>query len=205
MKYLIGGMKYSISKIRASVNLAIYLSEKRNRKVLLIDADPFTCAKDYARWRSFKSDNADLCTVELKDRSLKAAVLKYENQFDDIVIDCGVGENLKYSLEIADRFIVPFNTKDKGLWTLWTLANMETLIDHALDLNANLRSYSFLDMSKEGNENSECLIKALKDSQYLEFLSSGSLKDSMVNDDGQLNSLGDMKEILSLVNHEELL
>lgn len=206
MKYVIGGMKYSISKIRASVNIAISLSEKKNRKVLLIDADPFTCAKDYARWINFKSKSIGPSTIELKKRPLKPEILKFENQFDDIVIDCGIGENLKYSLEIADRTIVPFNAKDKGLWNLWTLANMETFIDQALDINPDLKAYSIFDTNGMAEEKSEGLIKALKESQYIEFLGSEDIRDYMFATDGrQGKSLRGVREFLELIDDTELI
>jgi len=201
VKYVIGGMKYSLAKTRTSVNFAIYLANIKKRKVLLVDADPSECATEYIRWRNENSNIDNLSSIQVTGVSLKTEVAKLEDKFDDIVIDSGIGENLELSLQLADKLIVPFSAKDLGLWTVWTLTNIETMIEKVLDTNSDIKAYSFFVTQKDNVDEYTDIIKTLEKSQYLEFLNSTTLARTMFgSEDPSLRTLKDMKEIKSTVS-----
>lgn len=201
MVYVIGGMKYNIGKVRTSVNFALYLANIKQRSVLLIDADPSTLASEYLGWKNMIAPETELAFTNLDDSSLKEKVAENKNEYDDIVIDSGVGENLKYSLDIAGRLIVPFCAKDLGLWTVWTLTNVERMIYNALDENPELKAYSIL-INKVGNEDKITdLVKALKRSQFLELLCSETLQDTMFEEQENLENSQPVK---SVINDQDL-
>ena len=194
MIYTFGGMKYSLGKTRSAVNFALYLSRVKERDVLLIDGDPSECATEYIQWRNNQNSSNRLATVKINGESLKSEVLKLKDKFDDIVIDSGVGEHLEYSMHITDRLIVPFNGKDLGLWTVWTLTNIETLINKSLDLNPNLKAYSFFVKKPNAEQEDKQIIKALKQSQFLTYLESSQVHQMMTGEEkNAMRSLKDFK------------
>jgi cellulose biosynthesis protein BcsQ len=179
MIFVIGGLKYNKGKIHTSVNFALYLANIKKRSVLLIDADPKTCSEDYLSWKNMVSPETELKLINLESTTLNEALEANESSFDDIVIDSGAGENLVSSIQSADRLIVPFSPEDLGLWTVWKLTRVETMIDNALDDNPELKAFSLM-IDKDNNEDKvETLVKALKNSQYLDFMSSETLQDQM--------------------------
>ena len=193
MIYVIGGMKYSLNKTRAALNLAINLSSAKKRKVLLLDADPSCCASNFLGLNSQADLKGSLKMLRFVEDNLETRVKYLETKFDDIVIDSGVGETLVESLKVADSLIVPFRVKDLGLWTVWTLANFETLIENSLDENSHLKAYSLL-VNPEKREKPLDLIEALEKSQYLKYLNSDEeIKDLFGNFAVGLESLKDMK------------
>lgn len=179
MIFVIGGLKFNKGKIHTSVNFALYLANIKKRSVLLIDADPKTCSDDYLSWKNMVSPETELKLINLESTTLNEALEANESSFDDIVIDSGAGENLVNSIHSADRLIVPFSPEDLGLWTVWKLTRVETMIDNALDDNPELKAFSLM-IDKDNNEEKvETLVKALKNSQYLDFMSSETLQDQM--------------------------
>ena len=194
MIYVVGGMKYGVGKTTTAVNLAVYLSERKNRDVLLIDSDPSECASEFMRWRYKNNENLKMTSIQLHGASITHDVSKLENKFDDIVIDSGVGENLSNALNIADRLIVPFNSKDLGLWTVWTLTNLETAVDRALENNSKLKAYSFFISKPEEKDSNKEVINTLKNSQHIEFIEGSPLhKDTYAKAMNKGYSIYDIK------------
>lgn len=194
MIYVIGGMKYSVGKTRTSVNFSLYQSAIKKRKVLLIDADPSAFASEYISWVRLNKDVSGIDSVKLGARSISDLVSEFEDDYDDIIIDSGLGEKLVASMEIADRLIIPFNAKDLALWVLWSMTNMETLIDKALETNGNLKSYSFLISDPELGDTDQTLMNTLRKSQYLTFLDSPLMKEMLAGSDKDaLKSLKNFK------------
>lgn len=196
MKYVIGGMKYSLAKTRTSVNFAIYLSKVKNRNVLLIDADPSECASAFMAWKQKNNPINNLKFMKLTTSSIADEILKVEGEFDDIVIESGVGQSLEYSLRACDRLIVPFREEDQGLWTMWTLANIESMIYRALDENPDLKAFSILVKSSKKNLNADEILKALENSQHIQYLNSTVFSNKIFGGaDSALNGLKDFKQI----------
>jgi len=193
MIYVIGGMKYSLNKTRTALNLAINLSSVKERKVVLLDADPSSCASNFLNLKAQDDIKGGLKVLRFLEEDLENRIKYLESKFDDIVIDSGVGETLIKSLEIADSLIVPFRVKDLGLWNVWTLANIENLIEKSLDTNSGLKAYSLL-VNPEKREKPADLVQALEKSQYLKYLNSDEeIKDLFGNFAVGLESLKDMR------------
>ena len=155
-------------------------------------------ATEYIQWKNQNSKEKNLASVKINGESLKSEVLKLKPKFQDIVIDSGVGEHLEYSMQISDRLIVPFNGKDLGLWTVWTLTNIETLVNKVLDTNPNLKAYTFFVKKPHSNEESEQIIKTLKNSQFLTYLDSSHIHEIMRGED--INAMKSLKEFKNYKN-----
>lgn len=183
MVYVIGGMKYSVGKTRTSVNFSTYQSTIKKRKVMLVDADPSAFASEYISWLTLNEDVNHIDSVKLGSRTIEELLSEIENDYDDIIIDSGLGENLSAAMKIADRLIVPFNSKDLALWVLWSMTNIETMIDKALETNADLKAYSFLLTDPEQGEVDEGLVNTLKKSQHLSYLESPLIKEMLAGSD----------------------
>jgi cellulose biosynthesis protein BcsQ len=199
MIYVIGGMKFSLSKVRTSVDFALYLSTVKKRNVILLDTDKTAYSSKYITWLNKTTDFKKIDSLKIEGSQLSEEITKIKESYDDIIIDSGVGETLIQSLKIANRFIVPFNAKDLGLWAVWTQTNIETIIDRTLEHNSTLKSYSFL-ISKTGQENSvKGISKVLRNSQYLTFLESTPFQN-IFEENGYkvMESLKDMKNCSSL-------
>lgn len=210
MIYVIGGMKYSVGKTRTSVNFSIHQSTIKQRKVLLIDADPSAFASEYISWVKLNKDVKDIDSVKILNKSLPEYINNLEEEYDDIIIDSGLGENLLEAMKIADRLIIPFNSKDLALWVLWSLTNIETMIENASSYNGKLKAYSFLISDPEGGDLDKGLVKTLKNSQFLTYLESPLVKEMLAGTDKDaLKSLKNFKakpvqDQLSSITESEL-
>ena len=127
------------------------------------------------KWRNKNLPEKQLTAIQLKGSSIASEISKLSSKFDDIVIDSGVGESLEQSLSIADRLIVPFNSKDMGLWTVWTLTNLETAVDRAWDINPDLKAYSFFISKPDERDAVKNIINTLRKSQYINYIDDSPL------------------------------
>lgn len=182
MIYVIGGMKYSVCKSTAAVNLSLYLSKKRNSSVLLADADPSYKSSEFISRYNNSHKNPAISTLKLASDYNFQNILSLSQKFDHIVIDSGLGESLENALKIADKLLVPFSSKDHGLWTVWTLAKLETLLNKVWDDNYNLNAYSFLVGSSNSKKASPDVLKALQNSQYFNYIEGSSASGELLNE-----------------------
>lgn len=182
MIYVIGGMKYSVCKSAAAVNLSIYLSKKSNGSVLLADADPSRKSSDFINRYTQADKSSSVETLKLAGNYDFRNIIKLSQKFDHIVIDSGLGENLENALKIADKLLVPFSNKDHGLWTVWTLAKLETVLNKVWDDNYNLNAYSFLMGSLNSNKPSADVLKALQSSQYIDYIEGNSASGELLSE-----------------------
>ncbi|MCM8533449.1 MAG: hypothetical protein NE330_19940 [Lentisphaeraceae bacterium] len=168
MIYVIGGMKYSLTKTKAAISFSSYQAQKSNKKVALLDVD----SKGYTE-KYFNMDkklgllqNVDL--IKVYDELTQDDLDKLSLVYDDIVIDSGLGESQEHVMTFADTYIVSFNAKDLGLWIVWSLTNIETMIQKVQNRNPELECRSFL-VSDDSSQIDPQLIKVLKKSQYLSY------------------------------------
>lgn len=171
MIYVIGGMKYSLTKTKAAINFSNYQAQKTRKKVALLDVD----SKGYTE-KYFKIDKKlgllkDVDLIKVESELTQDDLNELSMAYDDIVIDSGLGESQQHVMELADTYIVPFNAKDLGLWIVWSLTNIETMIDKAQNNNPELRCHSFLVADDDGRIDPQ-LAKVVQKSQYLTYLGS---------------------------------
>jgi cellulose biosynthesis protein BcsQ len=178
MIYVIGGIESKIAKSTTAANLAIYLSMQKQHEVLLIDADQSQCSTDFLSSRKKHTPDCHLRLMQLSGQAIKQEVIKNQSEYDDIVIDCGIGENLKYAMEVSSRLIVPLSDKELHLWGfIWNLTRIEDLIRESLKENKSLVAYAFL-ISKSTQEKDDAyVIKSLEESQFVKFVDNPLLDD----------------------------
>ena len=169
MVYLVGGEKGGVGKTTTAINLAIYLSQEKNRDVLFVDADAQASASEFMAWRAEHTQDDNLTFVQLTRSSVRDEVKKLRSKFDDIIIDAGGGmrDSQKFALVVADKYLVPFPASGPDIWTL---TKVERIVEEALAFNENLKSYSFLMKAyPEGSENKDAA-EVLQDSKVIEYL-----------------------------------
>ena len=182
MIYVIGGMKYSVCKSAAAVNLSIYLSKKCNGSVLLADADPSHKSSEFINSYRQADKSSSVEALKLAGNYNFQNMIKLSQKFDHIVIDSGLGESLENALKIADKLLVPFSRKDHGLWTVWTLAKLESVLNKVWDDNYNLNAYSFLMGYSNSKRPSADVLKALLNSQCIDYIEGNSASGELLSE-----------------------
>ena len=162
MIYTFGGMKYSMIKTLAAVRFAEYLAKKQ--KVLFIDTDPSKRACEF-----FES-NENITIISNYEQIEFEEIEERVKHFDSVVIDSGLGKTLRKATLISDRMIIPFTSKDRGLWTIWTLKSIENLCYNLIDENPKLKCLSFYYEDPQYVNYNTHILSTLKESQYIDFL-----------------------------------
>lgn len=119
MIYTIGGIKGGSGKTTLAVSLAVTLSSK-GRKVLLVDADKQATATDFARWRAETLGDTGFTAIQLSDMQVRNEIQKLKSNYDDIIIDAGGRDTAsqRAALVVSDVFLAPFAPKSFDIWTL---------------------------------------------------------------------------------------
>ena len=80
MIYTIGGIKGGSGKTTLAVTLAVMLS-KKGRKVLLVDADKQATATDFSQWRNESLEQTGFTSIQLADVQVRNEVLKMKADY----------------------------------------------------------------------------------------------------------------------------
>ena len=175
MIYIIGGLKYSLTKTRAAVSFACYQASTNNKNVALIDLSTNAVSGKV----SASNTLLGVDQIKLESELTKEYLDKISAIYDVIVIDSGLGDRQQFAMELSDTYIVPFDVNDLGLWLVWSLTNIETMICRAQSTNPDLKCYSFLVTEGHRSLIDPELIKTLRKSQYLTYLDSPALNQML--------------------------
>lgn len=136
MIILIGGEKGGSGKSCLAQNLAVLL-QKRERDVLLVDADPQGTTTDWATERADNDSLPALTSVQLSG-NIRHAVLDQAKRYGVLVIDAGGqdSEALRSAMTVATHLLLPFRPKRRDLKTL---VNVEKLVRLAKAVNPEMR------------------------------------------------------------------
>lgn len=142
MIYTIGGIKGGSGKTTLAVSLAVLLSH-RGRKVLLVDADKQATATDFSQWRTESLGDTGFTSIQLSEMRVRNEVLKLKNDFDDVVIDAGGRDTAsqRAALAVSDIFIAPFAPRS---FDIWTLEQVIQLVQEMQTANPDLRPFALL-------------------------------------------------------------
>ncbi|MCM8538563.1 MAG: hypothetical protein NE334_21655 [Lentisphaeraceae bacterium] len=168
-------MKYCLTKTRAAVSFACYQANINNLKVVLLDLDPKSISGKLLTPENLNS----IDHIKLKCELSKEYLDKLEMTYDVVVIDSGLGYKQELAMSFADTYIVPFNVNDLGLWLVWTLTKVETMIRNVQGVNPDLKCHSFLVSEGDRSSIDSELVKVLKKSQYLTYLDSPALNQML--------------------------
>lgn len=139
---LFGGYKGGTGKSTLATNYAVYLA-RAGRDVLLVDTDKQGSADGWASMRG-----ADLPRVHCiqKFQDVAGAVLDLQGRYDEIVIDAGGRDSreLRSALFVANAAYIPIKASQ---FDLWTMDQMDTLINDAKGFNPTLQAWAVVSMA----------------------------------------------------------
>ena len=136
MIILIGGEKGGTGKTTIATNLAA-MRALAGRDVLLIDTDPQGSANYWAQSRDEENITPRVACVQKFGKGLPKEVQDLATRYQDIIIDAGGRDSveLRSALVITERLFVPIQPSQ---FDIWTLNQMEELVETAKAFNADL-------------------------------------------------------------------
>jgi len=152
----IGGIKGGCGKSLIATNLTVIRSYNEN-KVLLVDGDEQGTSGDWTDHRTGLGIKTPWTAVRLKSNAVRSEVLKLQQNYDDIIIDCGGRDtaSLRAALTVSDVFLVPFQPKS---FDIWTAAKVAELVLEATSLNPKLKTYVFINCAAtRGSDNKDAM------------------------------------------------
>ncbi|NOR79789.1 MAG: AAA family ATPase [Methyloprofundus sp.] len=136
MIILIGGEKGGTGKTTIATNLAA-MRALNGRDVLLIDTDPQGSANYWAQSRDEENITPRVACVQKFGKGLPKEVQDLATRYQDIIIDAGGRDSieLRSALVVTERLFVPIQPSQ---FDIWTLNQMEELVESAKSFNADL-------------------------------------------------------------------
>lgn len=151
MILLIAGEKGGTGKTTIATNLAATQAKKLQnyecyKGLLLIDTDKQSTASYWCAIRDDKSIAPRISSVQKFGKEIKYEVKQLQLKYDDIIIDAGGrdSQELRSSLLVADKVIIPLRPSQ---FDLWTLSRMNDLVSEARDFNSNLKAYVLINQA----------------------------------------------------------
>lgn len=142
MILLLGGEKGGTGKTTLAVNLAVMLG-RSGKDVLLVDTDKQGSSSFWSTIRDESGVLPRIPCVQIFGKGLAKNVLDLSNRYEEIVIDAGGRDSmeLRYSLGIADKVVIPIQPTQ---FDLATLNQMDSLVGQAQTLNPSLIAFVVL-------------------------------------------------------------
>jgi chromosome partitioning protein len=157
MILVFGGIKGGVGKTTLATHMAI-LRSRRDKDVLLIDADDQATASDFTTVRNetlADQGGAGYTSIQLRGSAVRTELLKLAPKYDDVVIDVGGRDTAgqRAALSIAHLYVVPFLP---GSFDVWTLESVGTLVEEAQAFNDTLKAVCMINRADaKGSDNAE--------------------------------------------------
>jgi chromosome partitioning protein len=136
MILLLGGEKGGTGKTTLAVNLAVMLA-RTGKDILLIDTDKQSSLSFWSSIRDESGVQPRIPCVQSFGKGLAKNVIDLSGRYEEIIIDAGGRDSmeLRYSLGVADKVVVPIQPSQ---FDLATLNQMDSLVEQAQTLNPRL-------------------------------------------------------------------
>jgi chromosome partitioning protein len=150
-----GGIKGGSGKTTIATNIAV-MSAGAGKDVLLVDADEQESATIFTAIRKREhTERPQYTSIILRDSAVRTELERMRDKYDDIIVDTGGRDtrSQRASLSLADILLLPFNPRSLDIWTL---ENVEKLLEDMRTINPSLRAVSFLNRADPvGTDNQE--------------------------------------------------
>jgi chromosome partitioning protein len=138
-----GGIKGGSGKTTMATNLAA-MRAGAGKDVLLVDADEQESATIFTAIRKRdQRERPQYTSIILRESQVRAEIERMRAKYDDIIVDTGGRDTRaqRASLSLADVLLLPFNPRSLDIWTI---ENVEKLLEDMHTINLQLRPVSFL-------------------------------------------------------------
>lgn len=164
MIVVFGGEKGGTGKSTLATNMAAMLAMS-GKDTLLLDTDRQGTASGWAAVRDEENVMPRVASVQKFGKGLPGQVRDLSARYAEIIIDAGGRDSteLRYALGVADRVYIPIQPYQ---FDIWTLQQMDALVELAVGLNPDLQAYVVLNRVatnpsvREDRETLEFLAKA---------------------------------------------
>ncbi|MDX6751162.1 AAA family ATPase [Geminicoccaceae bacterium 1502E] len=142
MIILIGGEKGGTGKTTLSIHLAA-LRTAAGKEVLLVDTDRQGSASSWCAVRDEEGRAPRVACVQKFGKTLGADIRAMAAKYDDIIIDAGGRDSveLRAGMTVSDLLYIPIQASQ---FDVWTLDQMNTLVEQASAINERLRAFAVL-------------------------------------------------------------
>lgn len=163
----IGGQKGGTGKTTIAAELAVNLS--KDASLLFVDTDPQSSSTDFCNSRRDELPDIGFTAIQLQDKAVLTEVSKMKAHYDYVVIDAGGYDSAsqRYALSISDIYISVFKPESLALWTL---ENVEKIIEEMSLANPALKAYSLLNLGWPSGSDNEESAEILRESELIHLL-----------------------------------
>ncbi len=166
---LIGVEKGGTGKTTLATNLAVMRKNSGN-DVLLVDADMQKSANFWSTKREEVLPNNRIPCIQKSGKGIGLELLDLTERYQDIIVDAGGRDSveLRASMAVANKIYIPIQASQ---FDLWTLDQMDKLIESAKAFNPALQAYIIINRSSSNPSVTESneTIKLLKDFENLTY------------------------------------
>jgi chromosome partitioning protein len=163
MRLVCGGIKGGSGKTTMATNLAA-MRAGAGKDVLLVDADEQESATIFTAIRKRdQRERPQYTSIILRESQVRAKIDRMRVKYDDVIVDTGGRDTRaqRASLSLADVLLLPFNPRSLDIWTI---ENVEKLLEDMRTINPELRAVSFLNRADpvgSDNEDSREILSAV--------------------------------------------
>ena len=139
---LIGVEKGGTGKTTLATNLAAVCKSK-GKDVLLVDADIQKSANFWATTRTEILPNSRIPCIQKFGKGIGSELLDLTKRYQHVIVDAGGRDSveLRAAMSVADFLYIPIQASQ---FDVWTLAQMDELIESAQTFNPNLKAYAVI-------------------------------------------------------------
>ena len=137
---LVANTKGGVGKTTVASNLAVLRRNTVGNSFLLIDADKQASISKWVYVRNKNETLSKMTSVQKIGEDIKNSVTALSDKYNDIIIDSvgADGENLRWSMLVATKIVIP--TQPSQL-DIWEMSKLDRMIEEVKIVNPNIKAY----------------------------------------------------------------